>query len=91
MFANSISADRIIVALNGDEIVGIAGLKYDGTGFFSPDRLGFIKRYGHLVGRVRAALWVSVQTIPRPHQLLLDGLGLKADMQCQGKIHSPDI
>ncbi|MEJ2051318.1 MAG: GNAT family N-acetyltransferase [Calditrichota bacterium] len=84
MIADNISADRIIVALIGDEIVGIAGLKYDGTGFFSPGRRGFIKRYGPLLGRVRTALWTSVQTIPRPHQLLLDGLGVRAELRCQG-------
>lgn len=84
MIAENISADRIIVALMGDEIVGIAGLKYDGTGFFSPDRRGFIKCYGPLLGRVRAAIWASVQTIPRPHQLLLDGLGVQVEFRCQG-------
>ena len=52
MIADHISADRIIVALDGEEIVGIAWLKYDGTGFFDPDRRGFLKHYGPLVGRV---------------------------------------
>jgi len=84
LIADHISADRVIVATNGDEIVGIAGLKYDGNGFFSPDRRGFLKYYGPLVSRVRAALWTSVQTIPRPHQLLLDGLGVKAELRGHG-------
>ena len=84
MIADHISADRIIVARNAEEIVGIAGLKYDGTGFFAPDRRGFLKRYGPLVGRVRARLWASVQTNPRPHQLLLDGLGVQADLRGRG-------
>jgi ribosomal protein S18 acetylase RimI-like enzyme len=84
MIAGHISADRIIVALDGDEIVGIAGLSYDGTGFFAPDSHSFLKLYGPLVGRVRARLWASVQTNPRPHQLLLDGLGVKADLRGRG-------
>lgn len=74
MIADHINANRIIVALDDEKIVGIAGLKYNGTGFFAPDRRGFLKHYGPLVGRVRAGLWASVQTNPRSHQLLLDGL-----------------
>jgi ribosomal protein S18 acetylase RimI-like enzyme len=84
MIADHISADRIIVARDGEEVVGIAGLKYDGTGFFAPDRRGFLKRYGPLVGRVRAGLWASVQTNPRAHQLFLDGLGVQADLRGRG-------
>jgi len=79
MIADHLNTNRIIVAREGDEIVGIAGLKYDGAGLFTPDRRGFLKHYGPLVGRVRAELWASVQTNPRPHQLLLDGLGVLSD------------
>ncbi|MGD8763792.1 MAG: hypothetical protein PVG87_15890, partial [Desulfobacteraceae bacterium] len=50
MISDHISADRIIVARYGEEIVGIAGLNYDGTGLFAPDGRGFLKRYGPLVG-----------------------------------------
>jgi GNAT superfamily N-acetyltransferase len=84
MIADHITADRVIVARDGEEVVGIAGLKYDGTGFFAPDRRGFLKRYGPLIGRIRAGLWASVQTNPRPHQLLLDGLGVQADLRGRG-------
>ena len=84
MIADHINANRIIVALDDEKIVGIAGLKYNGTGFFAPDRRGFLKHYGPLVGRVRAGLWASVQTNPRPHQLLLDGLGVQAELRSRG-------
>jgi GNAT superfamily N-acetyltransferase len=84
MIADHINADRIIVAIDGEEIVGIAGLKYNGNGFFAPDRSGFLKHYGPLVGRIRASLWASVQTNPRPHQLLLDGLGVQAELRSRG-------
>ncbi|CAB1081682.1 hypothetical protein JY97_09435 [Alkalispirochaeta odontotermitis] len=84
LIADHISADRIIVAFDGEEIAGIAGLKYDGIGFFAPDRREFLKRYGPVVGRVRSGLWESVQTKPRSHQLLLDGLGVQADLRGRG-------
>jgi ribosomal protein S18 acetylase RimI-like enzyme len=84
MIADHINADRIIVAIDGGELVGIAGLKYNGNGFFAPDRRGFLKHYGPLVGRIRAGLWASVQTNPRPHQLLLDGLGVQAELRSRG-------
>ena len=84
MIADHINANRIIVALECEEIVGIAGLKYNGTGFFAPDHRGFLKHYGPLVGRVRAGIWASVQTNPRPHQLLLDGLGVQAHVRGRG-------
>jgi GNAT superfamily N-acetyltransferase len=84
MIANHINADRIIVAIDGEEIVGIAGLKYNGNGFFAPDRRGFLKHYGPLVGRIRTGLWASVQTNPRAHQLLLDGLGVQAELRSRG-------
>jgi len=84
MIADHITADLIIVARDGKEVVGIAGLKHDGTGFFAPNLDGFLKRYGAIVGRVRFGLWTSVQTNPRPHQLLLDGLGVQDDLRSQG-------
>ena len=84
LIADHIRADRVIVARDGGEILGIAGLNYDGTGFFDPDRDGFLKHCGPLVGRIRAGLWESVQTHPRPHQLLLDGLGVPADLRGRG-------
>jgi ribosomal protein S18 acetylase RimI-like enzyme len=84
MIADHISADRVIVARDDELVVGIAGLKYDGIGFFAPDRRGFLKRYGPLIGRVRAGLWASVQSNPRPHQLLLDGLGVQTDLRSRG-------
>lgn len=84
MIADHINANRIIVALDGEKVVGIAGLKYNGTGFFAPDRRGFLKHYGPLVGRVRAGLWASVQTNPRSHQLLLEGLGVQAHLRSRG-------
>ncbi len=59
LIADHISTDRIIVAFDGEEIVGIAGFKYDGTGFFAPNRREILKRYGPVVGRVRAGLWTS--------------------------------
>ena len=84
MIADHIKANRIMVALDGEEIVGIAGLKYNGTGFFDPDRRGFLKHYGPLVGRVRAGLCASVQTTPRSHQLLLEGLGVQVELRNRG-------
>lgn len=84
MIADHINTDRIIVAPDGKEIVGIAALKYNGTGFFAPDHRGFLKHYGPLVGRVRAGLWASVQTNPRSNQLLLDGLGVQAHLRSRG-------
>ena len=84
LIAAHINANRVIVALDGEEIVGIAGLKYNGSGFFASDRRGFLKHYGPLVGRVRAGLWASVQTNPRPHQLLLDGLRVLVHLRNRG-------
>jgi ribosomal protein S18 acetylase RimI-like enzyme len=84
MIADHISEDRIIVACDGEEVVGIAGLNYDGIGFFVPNHRGFLKHYGPLVGRVRAGLWASVQTNPRPHQLHLEGIGVQADLRSRG-------
>lgn len=84
MIADHITTDRIIVACDDKEVVGIAGLKYDGTGFFAPNRNGFIKHYGAIVGRVRYRLWASVQTNPRSHQLLLDGIGVRTDLRGRG-------
>lgn len=76
-----INPDRVIVAQDGDEVVGFAGLTYDGTGFFTPEHNAFVKHYGPLIGSIRARLWKAVQSHPRPHQLLLDGLGVHADFR----------
>jgi GNAT superfamily N-acetyltransferase len=79
LIADHLNKDQIFVAWEGDQIVGIAGLKYDGTGLFEIDKQAFIEFYGPLIGRARAALWASVQTTPRSHQLLLEGLGVLPD------------
>ncbi len=84
LIAEHLNKDQIFVARAGDQIVGIAGFKYDGTGLFEIDKQAFVDCYGPLIGRVRAELWASVQTTPRPHQLLLEGLGVLPHLRGNG-------
>lgn len=84
MIAKHLSEDRVILASEGGAVVGIAGLNYNGKGFFAPNRNGFLNHYGPLMGRIRAGIWESVQTHPRSHQLLLDGLGVQAELRSRG-------
>jgi ribosomal protein S18 acetylase RimI-like enzyme len=84
IIAHHLNKDQIFVARAGDKIVGIAGFKYDGIGLFELDKQAFMECYGPLIGRARAALWASVQTTPRSHQLLLEGLGVLPDRRSSG-------
>jgi ribosomal protein S18 acetylase RimI-like enzyme len=84
MIADHLNKDQIFVARAGDTIVGIAGFKYDGVGLFELDKQAFLECYGPLIGRARAALWASVQTVPRPNQLLLEGLGVLPHRRSSG-------
>ena len=46
--------DRLLLARAAGAVVGVAGLRYDGEGFFDPEPPAFRGRYG-LLGGVRAA------------------------------------
>lgn len=84
IIADHLNKEQIFMAWAGDQIVGIAGFKYDGTGLFEIDKQAFVDCYGPLIGRARAELWASVQTTPRPHQLLLEGLGVLPHLRGNG-------
>lgn len=84
MIADHLNKDQIFVAWVANKIVGIAGFKYDGVGLFELDKQAFVECYGPFIGRARAAIWASVQTTPRPQQLLLEGLGVLPDRRSSG-------
>jgi ribosomal protein S18 acetylase RimI-like enzyme len=84
LMADHLNENQIFVAWLDDKIAGIAGFKYNGVGMFQLDKQAFLKCCGPVIGRIRSAIWASVQTIPRPHQLLLEGLGVIPDLRGNG-------
>ena len=81
--AGHLAADRVLLAVDGEQVVGMAGLRYGGRGFFDPDPSAFRRQYG-LLGPLRAAAWRSTQTSPREQQLLLDALAVREDARGTG-------
>jgi ribosomal protein S18 acetylase RimI-like enzyme len=75
--------DMVLMAKDADEVLGMAGLRYDGRGFFHPTPEDFRAHYGR-VGGVRAAAWRWTVTWPRDHQLLLEALAVRSDARGTG-------
>ena len=74
---------RLLLARAAGAVVGVAGLRYDGEGFFDPQPQAFHRRYG-LLGGVRAAAWHWTLTPVRAEQVLLDALAIRADVRGTG-------
>ncbi len=75
--------DRLLLAKAGGAVVGVAGLRYDGEGFFDPEPPAFRTRYG-LLGGARAAAWRWTRTSVRDEQVLLDALAVRSDVRGTG-------
>src|SRR5688572_22898507 len=54
--ASQLDADRLLLAKDAEQVLGIAGLRYDGRGFFDPTPSRFRAHFG-LSGRLRSAAW----------------------------------
>lgn len=74
---------RLLLAMDDGALLGMAGLRYDGQSFFAPTPSAFRSRYGR-TGGVRAAAWRWTETSPRPQQLLLEALAVRADLRGTG-------
>jgi GNAT superfamily N-acetyltransferase len=74
---------RLLLARAAGALVGVAGLRYDGEGFFDPEPHAFRGRYGPL-GGVRAAAWRWTVTPVRAEQVLLDALAVRSDVRGTG-------
>ena len=81
--ATHVNVDRLLLVKDADDVLGMAGLRFDGRGFFEPDAAAFSARYG-LTSRVRLAAWRSTQTLPRPQQVLVEALAVRSDVRGTG-------
>ena len=70
-----VDPDRLLLAKDADDVVGMAGLRYDDRGFFEPTPIAFRAQY-RLTGSLRAAAWRWAQTSPRTDQILLEALAV---------------
>jgi GNAT superfamily N-acetyltransferase len=73
----------VLLAKDADEVLGMAGLRYDGRGFFHPTPEDSHAHYGR-AGGVRAAAWRWTVTWPRDHQMLLEALAVRPDARGTG-------
>ena len=78
-------AEHTLVALCGDQLVGVAGLFYDGQDFFRPRLATLVGQFGWLRGMI--ALWglrVFFASHPRRDDICVGGLAVHPAMRGQG-------
>lgn len=80
----SINWDRLLFAFLGDEAVGLASLKHDGRGPFSPSRQAFVDEFGRWSGWLRFALYRYTEHRERRHAFFLYGLRVRKSYRRQG-------
>lgn len=80
----TLAPDRAAVALQGGELVGLAGFSLDGRALVDITVRDIIREYG-LVSSPRRLAWATLlERDPRPHELLMDGIVVRADRRGHG-------
>jgi ribosomal protein S18 acetylase RimI-like enzyme len=77
-------SEHAFIALQRFQVVGLAGLQYDGRSFFHPTAAGFAREFGWLSGPVRAALLALLSPHSRRGELYLDDLAVCSSMRGLG-------
>ncbi|MBT8215666.1 MAG: GNAT family N-acetyltransferase [Acidimicrobiia bacterium] len=80
----TLAPDRALVALQGDELVGLAGFSLDGRALVEITVRDIIREYGLLSSPRRLAWATLLDRNPRPHELLMDGIVVRADRRGHG-------
>ncbi|MEM7427946.1 MAG: GNAT family N-acetyltransferase [Pseudomonadota bacterium] len=75
--------DRIICAIAGGRVVGVAGFKRAGRGMFEPGLAAFFREYG-ITAPFRLAALLLMERMERPGELLMDGIAVAPEMRGQG-------
>jgi GNAT superfamily N-acetyltransferase len=74
----------VIAALAEDQLVGLAGLEYEGRYFFNPRWATFAREFGWLRGLLRLVLFLPFARHQREGDLTLGALAVAAPVRGQG-------
>jgi ribosomal protein S18 acetylase RimI-like enzyme len=83
VLADGIDPRRAIVAMDGDELVGVVGLHYAGHAFTHLTARSMLRHLG-LRGVPRLVPLVLFNGRPDPGEMRLDGIAVRADRRGQG-------
>ncbi len=81
--ATSLAPDRAFLALDGNQVVGLAGFKVDGKGLYEPEFGRFFAEYG-LSGLMRIAGLLLLERAESPDVLLMDGIAVSPSVRGRG-------
>lgn len=84
LLARTLQPDRAVVALDGDDLVGLAGFQLHGRAFVGIGLRTVRQEFG-LAGLLwRGPLLALLDRRPRPGELLMDGIVVRSDRRGQG-------
>lgn len=75
----SFDAERAFVAINEDQLTGIAGLQYDGRQLINPKVSTFMQHFGWMKGLIKLMLFALFDRTPRKGELIMDGIVVHPD------------
>lgn len=78
LFAPTLRRDRAIVAVDGDRLLGLAGFKDKDGAFFDAELSDLQRAYGWLGGLWRGLAFSLFERKPKPDELLMDGIAVRA-------------
>ncbi|MCM2392542.1 GNAT family N-acetyltransferase [Streptomyces albipurpureus] len=81
--ATHLNRDRGVVALIGDEVVGVAGYQLGGRALTGGTAASVLSAYGPFRGVPRLAVLALFSRTPAPEELVMDGLAV--DASCRGR------
>jgi ribosomal protein S18 acetylase RimI-like enzyme len=84
ILAAALDVEMAMIALDGERLVGIAGLQSPGRRFLRLEADLFVNQYGWLVGHFRFLLVRIMDTEPPEGQLFVDSLAVAESARGQG-------
>lgn len=83
LLSESLNLDRVLVALRGERLLGVAGFEQNGRGVFSPELASMYRIFGWS-GGIRLFAMAMLDRSKSSDTLLMDGLAVVSEARGQG-------
>ena len=84
LIEGSLQSACCICACTKDELLGVAGFRHNRHKFVHLQYHALVQQFGLLSGLIRYAIFAATDRLPKPYELVMDGIAVSAAARGQG-------